>query len=381
MHAQGLLDDPARSASPAVLRRMIERMGFVQIDSINVIERAHHLTLRSRLANYRREHLRVLHEARRDLFEHWTHDASLIPVAFFAHWHHRKKRFAIDNPRVHAWLRKRLGKDSGRLIDEVLARIDREGPMQSRDFEHSPGQTGAWWGWKPAKAALEYLWWRGDLSVSARINFQKVYDLTERAYPDHHHLEAPDEEEFIDWACRESLDRLVFATSGEIAEFFGTLSRSETARWTEQAHAAGLIERVSIESADNSPPRESFAVANWSKRVAAATRAFGKIDHRLRFLSPFDPVLRDRSRAKRLFDFDYRFEAFVPEPKRTYGYYVLPILERDRLIGRCDLKLHRKHSELEVKGVWWEPGVRATRRLERAFDEAVDDLEEFALSD
>jgi uncharacterized protein YcaQ len=200
MGAQGLLSDPERAATPAALFELVRRMGFVQLDSINYVERAHHLTLFSRLFNYRREHLARLLERERSLFEHWTHDASAVPTEWFAHW---KPRFERAAPRIRAsyWWRERLGDDAERYIDAVRERIHREGPLRSQDFEHERGASSPWWGWKPQKAALEYLWHTGELMVVRRENFQKVYDLTERVFPELHRAPAPPEEEHTEWAC------------------------------------------------------------------------------------------------------------------------------------------------------------------------------------
>ncbi|HYG81667.1 MAG TPA: crosslink repair DNA glycosylase YcaQ family protein, partial [Pyrinomonadaceae bacterium] len=178
MGAQGLLDDPARGASVPTLRKLIERMGFVQLDSINVVERAQHLTLGSRLDDYSHAHFSALLEKERSLFEHWTHDASAIPTKWFAHW---KPRFERDRERVmkSRWWRERMGSDAARVIDEVRGRVAREGPLRSQDFERDRDgdrrASSAWWGWKPQKAALEFLWTTGELMVVRRENFQKVY--------------------------------------------------------------------------------------------------------------------------------------------------------------------------------------------------------------
>ncbi|HJU53652.1 MAG TPA: crosslink repair DNA glycosylase YcaQ family protein [Pyrinomonadaceae bacterium] len=372
MGAQGLLEDPARAASASSLRKLIERMGFVQLDSINVVERAQHLTLGSRLDNYRHAHFTALLEKERSLFEHWTHDASAVPTKWFAHW---KPRFERDRERVmkNRWWRERMGNDAARVIDEVRGRVAREGPLRSQDFErdHTDGvASNAWWGWKPQKAALEFLWTTGELMVLRRDNFQKVYDLTERVLPAHHKAPAPDEREHIEWACRTALERLVVATPRELAQFWDAVDVSQAKSWCEEAQREGRIIAVLVEAADGSKPRQAFAEPNWERRL----RALPKPPERTRLLSPFDPVLRDRARARRLFGFDYRFEAFVPEPQRQYGYYVLPILEGDRLVGRLDPKFERREGLLSVRRIYWEPNVRATRPRLRNLEKAAERL-------
>ncbi|MCL4210545.1 MAG: winged helix-turn-helix domain-containing protein [Phycisphaeraceae bacterium] len=379
LHAQGLLEDAAAPVDAASVQRLIERMGYVQIDSINMVERAHHLTLFSRLPGYRPEHLRQLHEGDRSLFEHWTHDASLIPVSSFQPWKRRSIRF-VSRVSSRDWLKRRLGPKPRKVIDEVRGRIECEGPLQSRDFERAPskkGHSSAWWGWKPQKAALEYLWWRGDLTVAARINFHKVYDLTERVYPHHHALEPPHDEEWVEWACRNAIERVVVASPREIAGFFGGVTIAEATAWCRAAGERGEVVAARVESVDGSKPRPGFALPDWRERLARAEAALSPLEGHMRLLSPFDPVLRDRARALRLFGFDYRFEAFVPAPKRRYGYYVLPIMQGERMIGRADFKHHRDRETLIANGVWWEKGVKPTRVLKARFKQACEELATF----
>jgi hypothetical protein len=369
--AQGLLDDPERTANRAELRRLITQLGFVQVDSINVIERAHHLTLWSRLQGYRRPQLRHLLEQDRSLFEHWTHDASVVPVQWYAHWKHRFRR---DRERMlaSAWWKGRAGPEVGKLLAHVLDRIDREGPLRSADFEHEKG-SGGWWEWKPQKAAIEFLWRSGELAVTRREHFHKVYDLSSRVLPGAHALSLSSAGDHLDWACSAAAERLVIFTPRELAAFWQIVGLAEARAWCLAAAASGALVRVNVASEDGSPPTPSFALAGWQERLAALPEP----PPGLRLLCPFDPVLRDRQRASRLFGFEYRFEAFVPEKLRKYGYFVLPILEGDRLVGRLDPKLHRARSHLEIKGLWWESGVRPTRPRRQQAEAAVDALARF----
>lgn len=364
--AQGLLADPARKATPATLTRLIVQMGFVQLDSINYVERAHHLTLGSRLDDYRHEHFTRLLEKDRCLFEHWTHDASAIPSKWFAHW---KPRFAHYEIKLrYRWLGPRMGDKPEKVLGHVRERIAREGPLRSQDFEHDrKGKSAGWWDWKPQKAALEYLWFTGELMVARREKFQKVYDLTERVLPEAVRLAAPVEAEHIEWACRTAFERLVIATPKEIADFWHAITLAQARQWCEQAAKSSELIAVMVESANGEPPRASFALSDWQTRL----RKLPDAPERMRLLSPFDPVIRDRARAARLFNFDYRFEAFVPEPKRQYGYYVLPILEGEQLVGRIDPKFQREHGTLEVRKVFWEPTIKATKARKKQLDEAL----------
>jgi uncharacterized protein len=364
--AQGLLADPARKATPTTLAKLIEQMGFVQLDSINYVERAHHLTLGSRLDGYRHEHFTRLLEKDRHLFEHWTHDAAAIPTVWFAHW---KPRFAQYIGKLHSrWLTQRLAREPEQLLAHVRERIAREGPLRSQDFEHErqSGRAG-WWDWKPQKVALEYLWFTGELLVTRREKFQKVYDLAERVLPTVTTLSAPTEAEHIEWACRTAFERLVIATPKEIADFWHTIPLAQARQWCEQAVKTGELVVVMIESSNGEPPRASYALHDWQ----ACLRKLPDAPDRMRLLSPFDPVMRDRARVARLFGFDYRFEAFVPAPQRQYGYYVLPILEGEQLVGRIDSKFRREHSTLAVRQVFWEPQLKVTKARRKKLDEAL----------
>jgi len=369
--AQGLLDDPRRKAGPGALYALIERLGYVQIDSINIVERAHHLTLAARLQGYRPKMLERLLERERRLFEHWTHDASAIPTVWYPWW---KLRFERYRRRVleHPWWLARVGPEPQRVFDHVRDRIVREGPLMAKDFEDErpAGTDKTWWGWKPQKAALEVLWRSGELAVARRASFHKVYDLASRVYPEGHAAPRPGEAEHLEWACRSALERLGTATPSEIAGFWQAVPLAEVRAWCARAAAAGEIAAVRIAPADGSNPWEAYAVADWEARAAALPPA----PRRLRLLSPFDPILRDRRRTQRLFDFDYRFEAFVPEAQRQHGYYVLPILEGERLVGRLDPKLHRDRGLLEVRALWWEPGVKAGKGRRAALEAALERL-------
>jgi uncharacterized protein len=368
--AQGLLDDPA-TVGPATARRvtrLVERMGFVQVDTINTVERAHHLILAARIGGYAPSHLAAAIERDRLLFEHWTHDASIIPIKWYPHWHYRFERYGTGK-----WHLKHLGADGQRVLDEVLDRIATEGTLSSSDFEHTrpkPGPAASWWGWKPQKIALDYLWRTGRLHVAGRRNFQKVYDFPERVVPEHAKLPRPDEARHVAWACRTALERLGTATAREIAQFWNAVTMQQVNEWLARATASGEVTNVSIESADRSPPRLGYAVPDVSPRVARLPDAPAG----MRLLCPFDPVLRDRARAKRVFDFDFRFEGFVPAARRTHGYYVMAVLEGDRFVGKADPKFDRASGTLAVKRIWWEPNVKLTRRRLLLFEEAVEKL-------
>ncbi|OJT96395.1 MAG: hypothetical protein BGN83_21925 [Rhizobium sp. 63-7] len=357
MARQGLCQPPNRSMDKAGLLSLIADLGFVQVDSIQTVERAHHLILFARNQTYRRQHLTELLETDGDLFEHWTHDASIIPSAFFRYWKHR---FVRREPILRERWAKWQGEGFDSTFEETIRRIAENGATMSRDVKAEDHKSGGWWNWHPNKTALEYFWHTGKLAIAGRQNFQKVYDLAERVLPAHHYDPEVGSGDFVDWACRSALQRLGYATTGEIAAFWDLLSPQEVKDWA-AAHREELLE-VSVEPIDGGKPRVSLAFATFADDI----RDLPEPPARLRVLSPFDPLIRDRNRTERLFGFFYRIEVFVPEPKREYGYYVFPLLEGDRFVGRIDMKADRKRGTLDVKRLWWEKGVRASSgRLEK----------------
>ncbi|MCA1968403.1 MAG: winged helix-turn-helix domain-containing protein [Rhizobium sp.] len=362
LERQGLSRPPQRALGKAGLYDLIHDLGFVQVDSIATVERAHHQILFSRNQTYRPEHLTALLEKDRTLFEHWTHDASIIPSAFFPYWKHR---FVRREARILENWAKWQGEGFDQAFDETYAKIRERGPIMAREVKAEDHKSGGWWNWHPSKTALEFLWHTGKLAIAGRDNFQKVYDLSERVIPPEHFAAEVDPDAFIDWACRQALTRLGFATHGEIAAFFDLVTPQEAKAWVEDHRAE--LEDVLIETIDGKP-RSSLALAESLPALMNPPEP----PARIRALSPFDPLIRDRARTERLFGFFYRIEIFVPEPKREYGYYVFPLLESDRLIGRIDMKADRKAGMLDVKRLWLEKGVKPSAgRLERLEAELV----------
>jgi len=355
MSRHGLLQTPRGPGKGADLLEVIEDLGFVQLDSINTVARAHHMILAARRPAYREKCLKALYEKDGHLFEHWTHDASVIPIRFYPHW---KLKFARDAEKLKSRWRNWRRDGFEEKFDAVLKRIEAHGPVTSGDVgEDEERKSGGWWDWHPSKTALEYLWRSGQLAVCRRDGFQKVYDLSDRVIPQPQLAALPAPQETVSWACQEALTRLGFATSGEIAAFFDIVTPHEAKSWCAQELAAGRIIEVQVGGGEGHAPRRSFAFPE----VLAEADALDAATSRLRILSPFDPMLRDRKRAERLFGFHYRIEVFVPEPKRKYGYYVFPVLEGERLIGRIDMKAFRAEDRLQVTAFWPEQGVRPSK--------------------
>ena len=214
---------------------------------------------------------------------------------------------------------------------------------------------------------MEYLWRTGELTITRRESFKKFYDVTARVLDAGLISSEPKRQSSIDWLCNAALDRLGFATSTEIADFWDIVTKAEAKEW---CATAGLTE-IDVESVDGTL-RRSFA------RDGILDETPPKPTSRLRILSPFDPALRDRKRAERLFGFHYRIEIFVPEAKRQYGYYVFPMLEGDRLVGRIDMKALRSDDILNVTGLWWERDVQATPARRKKLLAELDRMARFA---
>ncbi|ABD55829.1 protein of unknown function DUF1006 [Jannaschia sp. CCS1] len=365
----GLLKPPSGSAKGAALAGLIHDLGFVQVDSVNTFARAHDLILWSRRQSYRPESLRWINDRARSTFEHWTHDASIIPIDFYPMW---RMRFERDRARLHSKWKDWHGQGFHPEIDTVLSRIRDEGMCCSSDMEdEGVEKSTGWWDWRPSKVALEYLWRSGELAVAKRVGFRKFYDLSERVIPPEFLNARLTDAEIVDWACTAALDRLGFATSGELAAFFDLIRPEDAKAWVAAALAEQRIVPADITGHDGKLRRSVM----WPKDLETLDE-LPEPSARVRVLSPFDPALRDRKRAERLFGFHYRIEIFVPAPKRRYGYYVFPVMEGTRLIGRIDMA--RNEGVLHVRAFWAERGVKmGAGRLARLRAE-IDRAAQFA---
>ncbi len=335
---QGLLKIDCFGRGKAATLRAVEHLGYVQIDTISVVERAHHHVLWSRVSNYQPKFLDQLVK-QRAIFEYWYHAASWLPM--------RDYRFAL--PRMASINGDRSWFDSSdsKLINHILERIRVEGPLRARDFEDTRTGKKQWWDWKPAKQALEQLFMQGELMVSGREGFQKIYDLAERVLPDWVDTRHPSMEEYAGYLIDTTLAAHGFATQKTITY----LRKGQALR---EAISEQLVARVkagnltTIKLGDNST---AYANPELLESRAPHTSATVKI------LSPFDNLVIQRERGREIFGFDYQIECYVPQPQRQFGYFCLPILYRDRLVGRVDCKAHRNQQKLELKSVHIEQKV------------------------
>jgi len=337
------------------LRRALDRVGIVQLDSVNVFSRSHYMPLFSRLGPYPRETLDQLtaHQDgqdgrapadRRELFEYWGHEASLIPLDM-----QPLLRWRMARADSLAWAGvARVARDEPGLVRRVLELVRDEGPIRAAAVG-SPKRVrraGEMWNWNAGKKALEYLFFSGQVTAARRVNFERLYDLPERVLPAAVLAmptppEAEAQRELLLFAAR----RLGVATEPDLGDYFRLPRKESKARLAELVEAGAL---------------RTVAVAGWSAPAYAPHDL--KLPRRVRaraLLTPFDSMVWARERTERLFDFRYRIEIYVPAPKRVHGYYVLPFLLGDRLVARVDLKSDRQAGVLRVVGAFAEPGVEA----------------------
>jgi len=332
---------------------MIRQLGFVQIDTIRNVTRAHHHILWTRNQNYREANLWPLLR-NRALFEHFTHDASLIPVEVLPMWDMRFRRLGAHVAR-NEWYRSGLAKAQIRQIRE---RIAAEGPLSTHAFDSKIDGPREMWARPPHKKALDQMWYAGELATSHRENFTKFYDLGTRVFPPHLRNAALSETDQISALCSQAMGRLCMATAGEVQRFWQAATLPEVRTWVAQQRDLVTID---VEGADGTTT-QALAPADIEMRLAQAPAPTS----RLRIINPFDPAIRDRARLSRLFGFDYRNEMFVPKAKRIWGYYVYPLLEGDRFVGRIEIKADRAAGWMRVTGFWGEPRVKwGPARLEK----------------
>jgi uncharacterized protein len=329
--AQGLLQAQPYGRGLAGARKAINHIGYVQIDTISVVERAHHHVLYARVPEFKPAMTNQMLRDR-DIFEYWAHAAAFLPIADFRF--SLPYKHAIKSGQTH-WYKTR----DQPLMDELLARIRADGPLRSRDVETNSTKRTGWWDWKPAKKALEQLYMEGDLMVSDREGFQKTYDLTDRVLPSYVNTQMPSTDEFAAYIVDQQLRcHGLVSLKGLTYQRRNPELRQAVKALVNERLAQGTFEQVQVSSG------EVFIL-----ETGALERSLPALKHRMLILSPFDNSVIQRDRLKALFQFDYQIECYLPEAKRQYGYFCLPLLYRDEFIGRMDCKAHRKISQLEIK--------------------------------
>jgi len=336
-----LLAGGRRPKGKAGVRSAVERLGYVQIDTISVIERSHHVVLFTRCPDYRPRYLDELLWPDQMVFEYWAHAASYIPMTDYRYYLPAIRR----KPKPGSWTEK-WSRGNQAVLKKVRRRIERKGPLAAADFPDDPKRKrGPWWDWKPEKAALEVLFGRGELMIRERRKFQRIYDLTERVLPTGLDLTPPDEKEEKDFFIRRGLTALGAATIQDINRYIGISGRLND--WLEAMVKNGTVVVVEVEGSD--PPHYILPENLEDRKMSGSPGDPGAV-----FLSPFDNSIILRERTERLFEFSYALECYVPPGKRKYGYYCLPILWRGDLVGRIDLKADRKARQFIVNNLHLE---------------------------
>jgi uncharacterized protein len=350
--AQGLLRRPRKRAAKRDVLRAVRRMGALQIDTIHVVARSPYLVLWSRLGDYDPRWLEEL-LAEGELFEYWSHEACFLPAEDYPLYRHR-----MLDADAQGWHYSRRWVEAHRAeVEQLLAYIRERGAVRSADFARTDGKAGGWWEWKTEKRALEMLFTSGELMIARRVNFQRVYDLRERVLPAWHDRRLPAPEEARRALALKAVRALGVTRARWVADYFRTDKR-QTMETLSALLREGALLTASVEGWDEP------ALFHPENRKLVKDAAAGKLEAELTtLLSPFDPLVWDRARARAAFGFDYRLECYTPAPKRRYGYFTLPVLWRGALVGRLDAKAHRKDGVFEVKSVHLEPGVAAGEEL------------------
>jgi len=335
LHAAGLATKAQFGTGIEAVYQLIDQLGFVQLDTNYVVERAHHHVMTARVPDYEPEWLQELSADGR-IFEYFTSDAGYIPMHDF--------RFSLPVKHAFAAQRKPLTKEEVNLMKQVLDRVEREGPLMVGDFDDDRIEASSgWWDWRPAKVALERLYLAGELVISRTKGFKKVYDLPRNLIPEDIDLTVPAAEEYARYVIRRTLGALGIAAVKEIAWRARYIKGNLVKKELEKMVAEGLVNLVIVEGLKAAP---FYMLPDQKKEIVLSGDAF--------ILSPFDVLNVFRHRLRDFFDFDYQIECFVPSAKRKYGYFSLPVLIGDTFVARMDAKADRKQRVLIIHNLHFE---------------------------
>lgn len=335
LYRQGLLSPLSDIFS---VKDYCERLGYVQIDTISVVERAHHHVLYNRMGKYITAMLDIALEKEKSIFEYWSHAASYLPMRDYRYSLVRKKNIREGST---AWFSEDLDVQSS-----LLTYIRENGAVQSNDFdhEHSSQKKGGWWSWKPTKKALEHLFMKGDLMIARREGFRKIYDIPERVLPSDIDTTFPTPQEYLDYCIYSAINAQGLASIDDMTHL-----RSASHKKNIQKRLDELLRNTSLIPVEI----ESLNQLYYSTADILAEH-IPKNKKRVHILSPFDNLIIRRKKVKEIFNFDYTIECYVPEHKRVYGYFSLPILYGTEFIGRIDCKAERKNQIFIIKGLFPE---------------------------
>lgn len=329
LETQGLINAETFGTGKDAVLLALEHLGYLQIDTLSVVERAHHHTLWTRIADYKAEYLDDLVKERK-VFEYWFHAASYLPMKDF--------RFALPKMLEIKQNGSQYYNADEKVMQHVMDTIRNEGPKRAMDFENDAKKPGSWWNWKPAKLALERLFIQGDLMICERNGMQKRYDLTERVLPASIDTSAPSPFEFAEYLVKTYLRAYGFTTVKQITHLkTGTVLRKNV---EEVLHS--MLKENTVQRLESKEFPTVFIQSNLLDKPIQDN------DLSVRLLSPFDNSIIHRDRVTQFFGFDYRLECYLPKEKRKYGYFCLPVLFGDVFIGRADCKAHRKEKLFEI---------------------------------
>ena len=334
------------------LVRFAEDAGGIQLDSINVLDRAHYLTVWARFGPYDRAWLDRIVYRRRLLFEYWAHAACLVPATRLPWW----RRAMLDYRTRHTGWSDYLRRNP-RILARVREAIASNGPMAHSDFEGRRTKESGWWSWKPVQHAFHFLWMTGALAVHSRQHFNKRFDLIERCLPGVDGCEDVSAEAFRRWHVERSLHAMGAATEQDLA---GYMTFPRFGPGVRRTALRTLLERGEVSEVAVEGSGARWYVLTRDLPALARARRAPVLSRGTTLLAPFDSLMWYRGRVARLFGFDYRIEVYTPGPQRVHGYYTLPILHDGHFIGRVDAKAHRAERELEVRHVHFEPWFAAS---------------------
>jgi uncharacterized protein len=369
LEKQGIGELPKRATKKSV-EQTIERLNCVQIDTINVVERAHYFTLWTRLGQYRKEDLYSLAYEDRRIFEGWGHAMCYMPMDHYRYLITANKERAKSKV-IHTGWFSRVDSDT---VNVTLERVKNEGPLGSGDFEGKKPSSG-WWGWKPSKRALEALFSAGDLMVTRRDGFQRIYDLTERVLPSWVDASEPEEEERNRFFVTRTLGSLGATKPTDVKSYYHTwcvklgLATKEIQALLDGLVDEGAAARLSVKGLKT----PYYCLAEDAPRLGELEKVWGYGG--VRFANYFDSLLWHADRLEALFGFERALEVYLKPEQRKYGYFTTPILYGDRLVGRLDPKIDRKEKKLIVRGLWYEDGFKPDEEYQNEFEKT---LEEFA---
>lgn len=355
LDSQGLTQNTPFGTGKTAVLNALEHLGYIQIDTLSIVERAHHHTLWTRIPDFKADNLEELVEDRK-VFEYWFHAASYLPMQDF--------RYVLPQMLMIKRGESRYYNADPKVMKYVVDIIRNEGPKRARDFENESHKAGSWWNWKPAKLALERLFMQGDLMISGRSGMQKTYDLAERVLPSSTNTSEPTPLEFAEYLVKTNLRAYGFTTLKQITHLRkGNALKTNVNKVLQMMLEEDTISKVTSEGGS------SVFVQN-----EILEKTFDQASSSVWLLSPFDNSIIHRDRIKQIFDFDFRLECYTPKEKRQYGYFCLPILFGDQFIGRVDCKAHRKEKKLELihlhienstinLDLWLKPFIETLKRF------------------